>query len=195
MNPGANVSITGGPAWIELERYSISARVEGGASQGMMRGPMMQAVLEDRFQLKIRRDTREVPVYSLTVAQGGAKLPRFQEGSCNPIDFTLFPPVVPENPCPSLGSSEGPNVTVNTQGRTVSEFARIFLARLNRPVIDNTGLTGKFNFHLVYAPEDADGAAADLFTALQQQLGLKLEKARGPGEGLVIDRVERPAEN
>jgi uncharacterized protein (TIGR03435 family) len=163
---------------------------------------MMQALLEERFRLRIHRETREVPVYALVVAKGGPKLPAFREGSCNPIDFTKFPPEVPENRCPSLAEPRGPNVVVNTQGRSIAEFCNFFLRRLDRPVIDRTGVTGRFNFHLVYASDDpndianaTEPAGPPLFSALQQQLGLKLEPSRGPGEFLVIDRVERPSEN
>lgn len=201
VHPRANVPISGGPPWIESERYSINATVDSAQNQAEMRGPLMQALLAARFGLRMHRETKQIPVYALTVAKGGPKLPRFQEGSCNPIDLTAFPPVVPENPCPSLGSMQGPNVTVEAKGSTVADFCRFFLARLDLPVIDKTGLSGKFNFHLVYAPDGGgdtpsnDVPAASIFTALQRQLGLKLEKSTGPGQFLVIDHIERPSEN
>lgn len=81
LNPAASVPISGGAAWINSDRYSINARVEGTQSQGTMRGPMMQALLEDRFNLKIHREAREILVYALTVAKGGPKLQQFKEGS------------------------------------------------------------------------------------------------------------------
>jgi len=140
LHPGVTIPVSGGPAWINSERYSINAGVEGPQSQEQMRGPMMQALLEERFQLKVHRETREIPVYSLTVAKGGPKLQPFREGSCNPIDFTKFPPSVPENPCPSLGTTNGPNVTIEAQGASVAEFCKFFLSRLDRPVIEKTGL-------------------------------------------------------
>jgi uncharacterized protein (TIGR03435 family) len=201
LHPGVAIPIVGGPGWVDSERYSINAAVEGAQSQEQMRGPMMQALLEERFYVKVHRETREIPVYALTVARGGPKLPPFREGSCNPIDFTKFPPSVPEKPCPSLGKPDGPNVTIDAQGATVADFCKFFLSRLDRPVIEKTGLRGRFNFHLTYAEADAGTttdnnlAGASIFTAIQQQLGLKLERAKGPGEFLVIDRVERPSEN
>jgi len=87
--------VEGGPAWIQSERYVINARAEGEPSPAMMMGPMMQTLLEDRFHLKIRRESREVPVYALTVAKGGPKLTPFQVGSCEPLD-SPFRPMSPE---------------------------------------------------------------------------------------------------
>jgi uncharacterized protein (TIGR03435 family) len=211
VNPAVSVPITGGPSWIESERYAINAKAETATSPGIMRGPMLQALLEDRFGLKIRRESREVPVYALTVAKGGPKLPRFQEGSCVSFDFTRFPPEPALSQglryCRSLGSMKGPNITVEAEGTRLDDFCKFFLQGLDRPVIDRTGLAGKYNFHLVYAPDtiSADpadpGTASDdppgqsIFTALQQQLGLKLEATRGSAQFLVIDRVSRPSEN
>jgi uncharacterized protein (TIGR03435 family) len=201
LHPATSVPISGGPAWIDSERYAINAKAEIATTPEVMRGPMLQALLEDRFELKIRRESRDVPVYALTVAKGGLRLPRFREGSCTPFDFTKFPPQ-PAAPgqkyCRSLGSMNGPNVTVDAEGTQVAEFCKFFLRGLDRPVIDKTGLSGKFNFHLVYAPEDTasdDAAGPSIFTALQQQLGLKLEATHGPAEFLVISHVARPSEN
>ena len=133
LHPAARVPITGGPGWIESERYEINASAGAPQTQEMMRGPMMQQLLEERFHLKLRRETREIPVYALVVAKGGVKLEPFREGTCNPIDFTSFPPVVPENPCRSLASEVGPNVMVEAQATTIEDFCRFFLGRLDRP--------------------------------------------------------------
>jgi bla regulator protein BlaR1 len=202
------VPMSGGPAWINSELYMINAKAEGLPSEEMMRGPMMQAILEDRFKLKVHRETREVPVYALTEAKGGSKLQPFREGSCIVIDRTAFPPppADPKN-CHARGTKKGPDQIVEAQGITVEEFSKVFLnGPLDRPVINKTGITGRFDFHLEYAPDEAtplfarpDVNAPDrgpsIFTAVQEQLGLKLEPAKGPGELLVIDRVERPSEN
>jgi len=207
LNPGVLVPLSGGPAWISSDRYSINATVGGAQSQEVMRGPMMQALLEDRFQLKVHREIKEIPVYELTVAKRGPKLVPFREGSCNPMDFSKFPPSPPENMCISRATMNGVNVTVEARGATLSDFCKLFLNRLDRPVIEKTGISGKFNFHLIYAPEtDTDAAGPgstvpdslpgpSIFTALQEQLGLKLERTKGPGEALVIDRVEKPSVN
>jgi len=99
------VPIEGGPAWIGSERYEIKARAEGVKNQAMMYGPLLQALLEDRFQLRIHRETREAPVYALIVLKKGAKLRPFKEESCNPYDITASfpPPPATENPCLTRG--------------------------------------------------------------------------------------------
>jgi len=170
----------------------------------MMDGPMLQALLEDRFRLKIHRETREVPVYELTVAKGGLKVPRFAAGSCTPIDWNRpLPDQIQsqaEKHCVDRVTGRGANAILQLDGIGVAALIKIFLSRLDRPVIDKTGLTGLFDFHLEYAPGQAGPDGSDpvdmsIFSALQQQLGLKLTPAKGPGELLVIDHVERPSEN
>ena len=209
VHPRMVVPIEAGPAWINSERYTIEAKADVVPSQGMMHGPLLRALLEDRFHLKIHRETREIPVYALTVAKGGLKLKPFQEGSCTPIDFDAFfaqfpPPLLPEPPqgkryCTTRGTSKGLNNLVEAEGMSLDLFTRDYLGRLDRPVINRTGVAGLFNFLLEFAPDDAPAddpaGAPSIFTALQQQLGLKLEASRGPGEFLVIDGVERPSEN
>ena len=199
--------IEGGPAWINSERYEINAKAEGDASPEMMMGPMMQALLEDRFKLKVHRESRDVPVYALTVAKAGLKLKPFREGSCTPSydgpRVTAQPPV-----CKARASSRGPNlVTIDGQGMTLDEFSGLMLTasafgfKFDRPLINKTGLAGRFDFHLEFAIDDvraaasSDAAGASIFTAVQQQLGLKLEATKGPAELLVIDHIERPSEN
>jgi len=201
--------IEGGPAWLISERYEIDAKAEGNASPEMMMGPMMQALLEDRFKLKIHRETREVPVYALRVAKGGPKLKPFQEGSCTPSTSTEAPPVQGQPPvCKTFASSKGSNLMiVEGQGLTLDEFSGVVLAasafgfKFDRPIINRTGIVGRFDFHLEFAIDDllvagpSGAAGASIFTAIQQQLGLRIEPTRGPGEFLVIDHVEKPSEN
>jgi uncharacterized protein (TIGR03435 family) len=92
--------IEGAPGWIESERYRINAKAEGPASLGMMREPMLQALLEDRFKVKVHHETRELPVYALTVAKNGLKVKRTAEGGCTPRDLTQIqtPPGPGQNP-------------------------------------------------------------------------------------------------
>ena len=198
---------------------------------------MMQALLEDRFKLKVHRETGEVPVYELTVAKGGIKMQQLKEGSCTPVDFAFLtqfpPPPLPELPkaqeyCGGvsadgsrwLGTSDtmdGPNVTVEGRGMSLDDFCKIVIGnRLDRPVINKAGITQRFVFRVNFAPDETTpkflqsdeprGAAPNvfpddpsrgpsIFTALQEQLGLKLVPAKGPGEFIVIDHVERPSEN
>jgi uncharacterized protein (TIGR03435 family) len=206
LNPPGITPIQGGPAWIRSELYNINAKAEGSPGEGMMWGPMLQALLEDRFKLKIHRETREVPVYALTVAKGGSKLKPFTEGSCTALPLTLPRPTLPpgQQYCNAFVRVQQPSV--EAQGATLAEFSKLVALVFDRPVIDRTGIAGKFDIHLEFAvdestpklrPSDPDDSArgVSIFTAIQQQLGLKLESAKGPGEFLVIDRVERPSGN
>ncbi len=226
VNPRAQVPVEGGPAWIRSERYRIDAKADSARGQAMLRGPMLQTLLEERFQLKIHRETKQVPAYALTVAKGGPKLRRFRAGSCTPLDLSIFeqfpPPPLPKLPpgqkycggtdpgdgkpwIGTMSSSNGPNLVLEAKAMSLDEFIKNSLARnLDRPVINRTGIGGLFDFHLEFAAEEPARPPADampqaagpsIFTALQRQLGLRLQPSTGPAEFLVIDRVERPAAN
>jgi uncharacterized protein (TIGR03435 family) len=209
MNLAAAVKIPieGGPNWISSERYTINAEAEGAPTRAMMAGPMLQSLLEERLKLKVHRATREVPVYALNVAKGGPKLNPFKEGSCISVDLTSFSqaPLAPgEKRCRSLGAISGPMWTVDAEGITIEGFLDFLVfPTVDRPIIDKTGISGRFNFHLAYANPTLGGDPAapsdpvgpSIFTAVQEQLGLKLEPTKGPGEFLIIDHVERPSEN
>jgi uncharacterized protein (TIGR03435 family) len=196
------------PSWADSERYTIEAKPQGNPGAGIMRGPMLQALLEDRFALKIRRETREGRVYPMTVANGGSKLPPFHSG-CTPYDLVHLPASMSaiQNPCRESHQSKGPNVTIDIPGLDVDSFA-LYITRqggFDGPVWNKTGLTGIFHFHLEFLsngkPGDPGYTAADgppfpsVFTAMQQQLGLEVEAGKGPREFLVVDRLERPSEN
>jgi uncharacterized protein (TIGR03435 family) len=210
--------VEGGPSWIQSARYQIDARAEGAPSEGMMRGPIMQTLLEDRFHLKIHRESREVPVYALTVAKDGPKLKAFQEGSCILRD-PPFRPLLPEERgqknCQALIRDRGPNLGVEGSGTTLDSLCKLFYLLLDRPIIDKTGITGRFDINIEFArPEGTpvfghaepvppptppaetsdEPAGPSIFTAIQQ-LGLKLEPAKGPRDFFVVDHVERPTVN
>ncbi len=199
------VTVEGGPSWIHSERYDIEAKADNQVSRTVMNGPMLQALLEDRFKLKIRRATREIPVYELTVAKGGPKLQPFVEGSCGAWDFSSMEPMAAagQKPCPLQRNRKGPIVIENAQGLTLEMFCKMSLDLFDRRVIDKTGLTGRFDFHLEYTPDETmrgfqaggdnatDPPGPSIFQALQK-LGLKLEPGKGQGEYFVIDHVERP---
>jgi uncharacterized protein (TIGR03435 family) len=209
---GSAPPVSGGPAWIYSDLYSINATADGKASEALMEGPMLQALLEDRFKLKLHRVSREIPAYALSVAKSGAKLQPFKAG-CVPVDFTKLPapppPAGQKNCNAMVGGRSGPNTTLEAQAITLDYFSKLLGLVLDRPVIDKTGLSGKFDFHLSFlVDETTPGAlrtefgqssdvppAASIFTVLQEQLGLKLEPAKGAREFLVIDHVERPTEN
>jgi uncharacterized protein (TIGR03435 family) len=188
--------VTGGPAWINSDRYQIVATAEANASMPTMTGPMLQSLLEDRFGLKIHRETREVPVYLLNVAKNGLKIQPLKEGTCFSPDAGP-PPDSDQKPCGiPFTRVKPPNMIIDMEG-TLSNLSKLLGVTLGRPVIDKTGVTGQFGFHLEFARDEAASdvsAGPSIFTALQE-LGLKLDSAKGPGEFLVIDSVERPSEN
>ena len=208
-----SVPIEGGPDWVNSDRYDINASASGSPSQDTMVGPMMQALLAARFKLSVHREVREAPVYVLKVAGGGLKLRPFQEGSCTPVDFIkireaiergrydakIFEPVgMPGvNYCVNRGTGAGQNDLVEAQGMSIDAFCFVYLG-LDRPVINRTGVTGLYDFHLEFASGEAPSKVAagpSIFTALQEQLGLKLEAATAAREFLVIDHVEKPSGN
>jgi uncharacterized protein (TIGR03435 family) len=229
--PEAQKEIRGGPSWINSQSYEIIA-VGQGAPTLLQLGtggpsPMLQALLEERFKLRVRREIEEVAVYALNVAPGGLKtsttavtldrggLERFEEGACrviDPSDPKLDVPrlLLREQPCSYRGLlPKLPNTTIIGMKSTLDEFARLLSRFLDRPVLDRTSVAGVFNVHLVFAPDDvtprlfaafpenADDppTAPGIFTAMQEQLGLKLEPSKGGVELLVIDSVDRPTEN
>jgi uncharacterized protein (TIGR03435 family) len=205
FHPLPQVPISGGPPWIKSDRYQITAKVEGTPPRQIMMGPMLQVLLEDRFMLKIHRETREVSVYALTVAKGGPRLQASREGSCislGPDDPP--PPTAPGRALQACGMFRlSANGGLDMHGATIADLANLcmfFSDSLNRGVIDKTGIAGMFDIHLELSPE-ASGDAVDpstsadpIFTAVRK-LGLKLELTKGPGKFLVIDHVERPSAN
>jgi uncharacterized protein (TIGR03435 family) len=173
---------------------------------------MLQGLLEDRFQLKIHREIREGSVYELTVAKGG---PRLKPGSCVSFDPNHLPrqtaPGEAEiNYCgrmtrggdDSRRTMDGKGVDlVPTVGLLEPSLTGFLSDALDTTVINKTGLTGAFDFHLEWAPQRTsdvpadDSSAPSIFTAVKEQLGLKLESGKGPVEFLVIDHAEKPSEN
>jgi len=194
----------GGPAWLDSDLYDLNAKAEGNAPLDQMGGPMLQTLLEDRMKLIVHRETRELPVYSLTAARSGAKVTAFKEGSCVPIDLRLLQPT-PGEPrpvfCGTSSRTKGPTTMLNGHGVTMENLAHQLSVTADRPVIDKTGLTGLFDFHLELARDAADSTPSDgtaglsIFTAIKEQLGLELKPDKGPVEVLVVDHVERPSEN
>jgi uncharacterized protein (TIGR03435 family) len=210
--------ITGGPAWVYSDRYTIEAKAEGAPATTTMMGAMLRALLEDRFQLKIHQEVKEVPAYALTVAKSGFKLQPVKEGSCTPPD-PIGPNRVPasgEKPlCVGHVGINGPNVTFDSTGLSLAQASRTLGAFvLGRPVIDKTGITKLFSFHVEFAGDEITamrqrpGAlpapqaepsdvppGPSVFAVFEKQLGLKLVPTKGPEGFLVIDHVERPSKN
>ena len=205
------MEVLGGPAWLDSEVYDIVAKGTNVATLNQA-FDMLQTLLEDRCKLKVHKETREVPVYSLTVANRGPKMQPTQVGSCRALDIQNLKPTEPLagesdlQPCGYTSTTpSGASITKTGVGVTMDQFAGGMLASLDRPVIDRTGLKGMFNIHLTYAPvtetptqPSQDPAGPSIFTAVQQQLGLKLalRQTEGPVEVLVpIDRMEKPSAN
>jgi len=198
-------TVLGGPDWVDTDRYDIVAKAPGEAGLDEMYGPMMRTLLEDRFGLKIHTEIRELPVYALTAARGGGKLTPSKPGSCVAVDMksVLKAPPGP-NYCGRFEMKRGTVRIADAKGMTVAEFAaRVFRDTLDRPVIDRTSIGGLFDIHLEFSGLEnsaapgavADNTAPSVFTAVQEQLGLKLSPDKGPVEVLVIDHVQKPSAN
>ena len=183
--------ITGGPSWVATDEYDADAVAADGIQAAGQWDVMLQKLVADRFKLTFHREKREMSVYALTVAKGGPNLkaadPNEQHSSG----------------CGRLG-------VCNFQSEPPELFARWLQLVMDKPVVDKTGLAGNFDFSLTWTPDqsqftsmgirvppptDNPNAPPGLFTAIQEQLGLKLEPQRIPTEVLVIDHVERPSEN
>ncbi|HZL56060.1 MAG TPA: TIGR03435 family protein [Bryobacteraceae bacterium] len=205
------IQVLGAPAWVDSDPFDITAKADN-ATVELMYGPMLQMLLEDRFRLKIHHATRELPVYSLTLAKGGLKMRSTKPESCTPVDLNHTSPRSPTDRPPvnlcgraSYGR-KGPNKTVDAWGVTMARFAGVTLSRLDleRSVVDKTGLAGLFDVHMEFAPDigagnpsgDAPpGSGPSIFTAMQEQLGLKLSPDKAPVEVLVVDHIEKPSGN
>lgn len=193
--------ISGGPSWVDSERFDITAKGSDGDSgptpgsappspeqirttQEQMRAKM-QSLLADRFQLKIRRDPKEMPAYFLVLAKNGPKLKASESAG---------------RPMMRMGRGQ-----LNAQGVSIDMLVRHLSGTSGRTVVDKTGLKGNYDFVLDFAPDGpggpggpaplADSSAPSLFTALQEQLGLKLEAAKAPVDIIVIERLEKPSAN
>lgn len=201
--------VSGGAGWVGTERFDVIARPDRTTVDGpvdfanmtdgqrkTMRDQIaerLRALLGDRFQLTVHKETKEQPIYALVLAKNGSKLQDTKETGTQQRMMT------------NRGRSEGHAIPVGMLVQTLSGL-------LGRPVVDKTGLTGKYDFVLEWTPDVGQDARAQgfgdgittpapapggptIFTALQEQLGLKLESQKGPVENIVIDRAEKPSEN
>jgi len=240
--------VTDGPDWLTSERFDIVAKLPEGAKQDQV-PEMLQSLLEERFGLKLHHDTKELPLYELTVAKGGLKI-RASVEDPNAKDMPLPPPGqlkakdgIPQLPSGRKGiflMMRPGTMTIVANVATVSNFASRLADQLGTPVADKTGLAGTYDFALNFAPEPGQGSPAlgpggapppgagpgvgavgaavggpgnaggprefssdaqqvdapPLMVAVQEQLGLKLEKKKGPVDILVIEHIERtPSDN
>jgi uncharacterized protein (TIGR03435 family) len=206
------INVVGGPGWLDSDLYDLDAKAEGSASVDQTVGRMLQAFLEDRCRLKVHREAHETPVYAVTVAKDGPKLKESTPGSCTPLDLSHPPQDRQAVPCGfPMMRGDGKTITVETKGATIAEFAGRALAQLDRPLVDKTGLTGRYDIHLEYSRASAvsmllngadagtalppDPGGESIFSAMQSQLGLRLVSEKAPIDVIVVDSVERPSEN
>jgi uncharacterized protein (TIGR03435 family) len=178
--------IIGAPSWVNEVRYSIEAKVSGedvaayAKLDKQERSLMLQALLADHFATRSHRETRVLPVYVLMVAKGGSKLKESRPG---------------ESAKGTMWSNQG---EISALASSLESLPALLTGEVDRPVVDKTGLTGNYDFTLRFAPGLSAGLnsdAASIFTALEEQLGLKLEPSKAPLEVLVIDHIEKPTGN
>ncbi|HZI77856.1 MAG TPA: TIGR03435 family protein [Vicinamibacterales bacterium] len=206
-----NDQIVGGPAWIDSDRFDITAKASGPFGQDEAR-KMLQALLADRFGLVTRNETRELSVYLLVRARkDGALGPQMKKSDldCAALFASVtagakMPDRLPNGNLPCGISVRAAQGLVVGSPASMEQVARNLVGGVGRIVVDKTGLEGYYDFTLNFAPEAPpqpgapagpapDATAPSLFTAMQEQLGLKLEPGRAPIQVLVIDRAERPA--
>jgi uncharacterized protein (TIGR03435 family) len=203
--PTGTIQISGGPAWIDSDLWDVEAKApEGSVLPAKTIGlppamaVMLQSLLEDRFQLVVHKETKEMPIYELTTAKGNAKI------KLSP-DQTPATGPEPGSPPPQRGGPIPRGAMLMGRGNfevtaiSMEDFAKALGALYaGRTVVDRTGIQGLYDLALHWMPDalnTADSSGPSIFTAIQEQLGLKLESAKGPVEVLVIDRVQKPSEN
>ena len=208
-NPsGYDAPLVGAPDWVRSEAYVVTATTSATPARAGMRGPMLQTVLEDRFGLKARREIRDLPIYALT-AERTPRLQRVDESGCVARDTSK--PSVPSTRDPATKKPFCQTIIRSVSSISGSmrlqELADAIGSYVDRPVMDRTGVSGIFTVDLRFdgqvrgplglasiRPPAPDGAVS-IFTAVQEQLGLRLEPSRGPAPVLVIEHVDRPSPN
>jgi uncharacterized protein (TIGR03435 family) len=188
MNPR---TISGGPEWMDSQHFNIEAVTPGDiAPTRQEQMQMLRALLVERFGLKFHRQEKEMPIYALTVTKGGPKL----RAAAKPDDQPqIYGVVYPDK------------IQVPARSVTMDDFvAMLQRATLDRPTVNRTGLAGKYDFDLMWAQDETqyggqvpvapdDASNPPLFTALQEQLGLKLEATRGMVAAMVVDGAVKPS--
>ncbi len=208
LNGGSDDQIIGSPSWVSSRRFDIRAKVDEATAarlNGMTQDErvatlrkMMQALLADRFKLQVHHETRELPVMALTIAKGGPRLTQVSDAPVRAAAGASTPATWSGLHNPRAGETEGRDVPIALLASALSDKGEIG----GRLVVDDTGLTGKYNFKLLWTPEDRDAApdapgagGPSLFTALKEQLGLMLVSKRAPVDCVVIDHIEQPSPN
>jgi uncharacterized protein (TIGR03435 family) len=195
LNPRA---IAGGPAWVDSDHWDIVAKTPGDTRPNLdEQMSMLRKLLADRFELTFHREPKQMRVFALDVTKGGPKL--------RPSDPSAAPP--PAGNPPLIFIVAPATISLPARNATMAEFASVLQrAVLDYPVLDRTGLSGRYDFDLAFSPDETvfggalgngapDSPQLNFYAAIQSQLGLKLETTTGTVDTLVIDRVQRPAQN
>ncbi len=210
--------VLGGPSWIDMDRYDIDAKEDEADAtalqklprfqQGEQVGLRMQALLAERFKLMVHHETKELPVYALVVAKNGPKFHESKPNAASPDG--RIRPTGHAQPGSSTGGEPEGDTNIFATGTSMALFAKHLSADVGRTVLDETGLKGEYDLRLVYSPDQTQPAIFDgttegdappesrgpsIFTALREQLGLKLESTKGPVDVIMIDHIERPSAN
>jgi uncharacterized protein (TIGR03435 family) len=215
------MEVEGGPVWLDTEKYDVFAKSETAAA-GQAPAPMLQTLLETRFKLKLHKEARTSAAYILTVAHGGSKLQPAKAGSCIEMDLSNIRHPAPAKPGEAMpnycgmgrATNKGSLMIADWFGVSMAELAgRMLASAVDLPVVDQTGLTERFDVHVEYVPErhiggpvTLNGVPADLppsdpaagpsiFSALEKQLGLKLTPGKAPLDVIIVDRAEKPTAN
>lgn len=210
--------IIGAPSWVKDRRFDIEAKVapEDAAKldklKGIDRNRMLIPLLVERFNLKYHHESRELPMYTLVVAKGGPKLTEWKPNS-NPVPLAAGDEKLPPGPPGKMMMGPG---NFEAHGASTDMLAYSLSVPLGRTVVDQTGLKGMYDFKLQWTPDNApppmlggpggpgapshldttnDGPQVSLFTAIQEQLGLKLESQKGSVDVIVIDHIDPPSPN
>ena len=198
--------ISGGPSWASSERFDVEGKTENRKADPDQLRLMLQSLLEDRFKLKLHRETKVSSVYALVVAKEGPKIKLSSDQTSPDVNGPAPPGAGPNHGAFNIGPG-----SLIGNAATMALFTRFLSQRLGRTIIDKTNLTGRFDIQLQWTPgvgenpfdpggrtlpqRQPDSADLSIFTAIQHQLGLKLESTKGPVDFLVIDRVEQPSPN
>jgi uncharacterized protein (TIGR03435 family) len=200
--------ISSGPGWVGSSAWDIEGKISPADADALKamtneqrnaaQRQMMQHALVDRFKLQTHIETKTLPVYELVLAKGGSRLKEADPNS------TYANGIKGPDGVGKAGMMRFGRDRLDAQGVPINSLVSFLSQRLERTVIDKTGLTGKYDVTLTFIPEDdtpgkdngaSDSNTPDLFTAVQEQLGLKLVSSKGPVDTLVIDNAEKPAEN
>jgi uncharacterized protein (TIGR03435 family) len=196
--------ITGGPNWVGSDRFDVEGKAEDPNARPDQLRLMLQSLLEDRFKLRLHHQGKQVSVYALVVGRSGPKIKLSPDQTSPDVNGPSPPGAGPNRGAIRFGAG-----SLTGNAATLSWFTTVLSQRLDRTVVDKTKLTGRFDFRLQWTPglgeapygpggdilPPADSTGPSIFVALQEQLGLKLESARGPVEVFVIDQVEKPTGN